>query len=101
VVIIDVSEPTGNLVWEVAETFSRVPAARIVLAVEDESHNLDQLSGQIYAILGRPDTPSISAVKRSFFVYPAKRARFGVGRIRQYWILSRQLRERLAGIARA
>jgi hypothetical protein len=96
VVLIDISEPTDNIYWEISEALNHLAPDAIIFAVE-KGKDTDELFDEVFTHL-RPGTPTVSKewLREAALTYPAAQAPVGPGRNRQYSTLAKQLRREIA-----
>jgi len=100
VVLIDVSEPTDNLMWEMETVFARKSPAEVIVTCGTRDGAWHELPGSVHEklerILGMDEFSRLRV-----FYYPAEQPPLGWKRIRLYYTLSRTLREELLDLGPA
>jgi len=95
-VLIDVSQPSENLVWELETSLKTKPAEAIIIAYDHPAaaEGLEHLPDEVRLALERIQRESDLSQLR-YFAYPATKPPFGLGRLKVYGSLSRKLKEEL------
>jgi hypothetical protein len=94
IVLIDVSELTDNLIWEIETSLGMKNLETIIITCGIKIGAIQQLpyliNEKLEIIIGRNNSSRLRV-----FYYPAEHPPFGWKRIKLYWKISRKLREEL------
>jgi hypothetical protein len=97
VAVIDVTEVTDNLFWELSQALTHLDKDRIVLAAEEGATTAEDLATLLCGALTRSSGQAVDQqwVEAALFTYPARQAPPS-GRRQQYKLMVEQLRGQLA-----
>jgi hypothetical protein len=97
VVIVDITEPTENILWELGVALQRFGSEGLLLTIE-EGTQLDPLAARVSRYLRSHGFGKLTParIRQDVFVYPAVQARPGLGRANQLSALAKQLRREIA-----
>lgn len=97
VVLIDVSKPTENLMWEIETVLAKKSLDEVIITCGTNDGARQELSRSVCerleGILGKDKLSRLRV-----FCYPTAQPPLGWGRIKLYYTLSRKLREELLGL---
>jgi hypothetical protein len=96
IVLIDVSELTDNLIWEIETSIIKKNLETLMITYGTKIGAAEQLPCATYEILERIVGRNELSRLRVFY-YPEEHPPLGWKRIKLYWTLSRKLREELLG----
>ena len=97
VAVIDVTEVTDNLFWELSQALTHLDKDQIVLAAEEGATTAEQLATLLCGALTRSSGQAVDQqwVEAALFTYPARQAPPS-SRRQQYKLTIKQLRGQLA-----
>lgn len=97
VVIVDITDPTENILWELGVALQRLGREGVLLTIE-EGTQLDPLAAEVCRYLNSHGFGKLTPaqIRQDVFVYPAVQARPGLGRANQLSALAKQLRTEIA-----
>ncbi len=92
IAIIDISELTDNLAWEITQAFKHLPKERIVFVCDEESNRPDLIASLNQLLLTHDIEADSADIRNELFIYPSTQAGVGPGRRRQMVKVVKQLR---------